>query len=365
MKILAAVLPSHDAPFEIRELEIADPRPGEVLVRIVGVGMCHTDLLARIPGVPFASPIVLGHEGSGIVERVGEGVTKVAPGDKVVLSYASCGKCMHCETGLPQYCELFGALNFMGSRLDGSAPLSGCDGSPMGCCWFGQSSFATHAMATERNVVKVMADDVRLEILGPLGCGFQTGAGAVVNSLGARPGTSIVIYGAGAVGLAGLMAAKIVGCGTVVAVDLHENRLSLAKELGATHTINAKTTPDVTAEVRAITGGGTQYALDTTGVPAVLRGAVDALRPTGTLAVVGVVMGDISFSSSGFLDGKTIKGVIEGDAYPAEFIPKMIEWHRRGTFPIERLVKTYRLDEINQAQHDSESGVTIKPVFVL
>ncbi|MFM8388834.1 MAG: alcohol dehydrogenase catalytic domain-containing protein, partial [Actinomycetota bacterium] len=139
MKISAAVLPSHDAPFEIRELEIADPRPGEVLVRIVGAGMCHTDLLARIPGGPFASPIVLGHEGSGIVERVGEGVTKVAPGDKVVLSYASCGKCMHCETGLPQYCELFGALNFMGSRLDGSATLSGTDGSRMGCCWFGQS----------------------------------------------------------------------------------------------------------------------------------------------------------------------------------------------------------------------------------
>ena len=365
MKISAAVLPSHDAPFEIRELEIAEPRPGEVLVRIVGAGMCHSDLLARIPGGPFASPIVLGHEGSGIVERVGDGVTKVAPGDKVVLSYASCGKCMHCETGLPQYCELFGALNFMGSRLDGSAPLSGTDGSKMGCCWFGQSSFATHAMATERNVVKVTADDVKLEILGPLGCGFQTGAGAVVNSLGARPGTSIVIYGAGAVGLAGLMAAKIAGCTTIVAVDLHDNRLSLAKELGATHTINASTTTDVTAEVRAITGGGTQYGLDTTGVPAVLRGAVDALRPTGTLAVVGVVMGDIAFSSSGFLDGKTVKGVIEGDAYPAEFIPKMIEWHRRGMFPIEKLVKTYRLDQINEAQHDSESGATIKPIFVL
>jgi len=365
MKITAVVLPSHDAPFEIRQLELGDPRPGEVLVRIVGAGMCHTDLLARIPGAPFASPIVLGHEGSGIVERIGEGVTKVAPGDKVVLSYASCGKCMNCETGLPQYCELFGPLNFMGSRLDGSTPLSGDDGSRMGCCWFGQSSFASHAIATERNVVKVTADDVKLEILGPLGCGFQTGAGAVINSLGARPGTSIVIYGAGAVGLAGLMAAKIAGCTTIIAVDLHDNRLALAKELGATHTINAKTTTDVTAAVREITGNGTQYGLDTTGVPAVLRGAVDALRPTGILVVVGVVMGDIGFSSTGFLDGKTVKGVIEGDAYPADFIPKMIEWHRRGLFPIEKLVKTYRLDQINEAQHDSESGATIKPIFVL
>ena len=365
MKITAAVLTSHDAPFEIQELEVGDPRPGEVLVRIVGAGMCHTDLLARIPGTPFPMPVVLGHEGSGIVERVGEGVTKVAPGDKVVLSYASCGRCNNCETGLPQYCELFGALNFMGSRLDGSAPLSAADGGKMGCCWFGQSSFASHAMANERNVVKVTADDVKLEILGPLGCGFQTGAGAVINSLGARPGTSIVVYGAGAVGLAGVMAAKIAGCSTIVAVDLHDNRLALAKEVGATHVINAKTTADVTAEVRAITGGGTQYGLDTTGVPAVIRGAVDALRPTGSLVVVGVVMGDIAFSASGFLDGKSVRGVIEGDAYPADFIPKLIEWHRRGMFPIDKLVKTYRLDQINEAQHDSESGATIKPIFVL
>lgn len=365
MKITAAVLPSHDAPFEIRELEMGDPQPGEVLVRIVGAGMCHTDLLARIPGGPFASPIVLGHEGSGIVEKVGPGVTKVAPGDKVVLSYASCGRCMNCETGLPQYCELFGPLNFMGSRLDGSAPVAGTDGSRMGCCWFGQSSFASHAMATERNVVKITADDVKLELLGPLGCGFQTGAGAVINSLAARPGTSIVVYGSGAVGLAGLMAAKIAGCTTIIAVDLHDNRLALAKELGATHTINAKSTADVTAAVREFTGGGSHYALDTTGVPAVTRGAVDALRAAGTCVMVGVAMGDITIGSSGFLDGKTLKGVIEGDAYPAEFIPKMVEWHRRGQFPIEKLVKTYRLDQINQAQHDSESGATIKPIFVL
>ena len=364
MKITAAVLPSPDAPFEIRELEIADPRPGEVLVRIVGAGMCHTDLLARIPGAPFPMPVVLGHEGSGIVEKVGDGVTKVAPGDKVVLSYASCGRCNNCETGLPQYCELFGALNFMGSRLDGSAPVSGTDGGKMGCCWFGQSSFASHAMANERNVVKVTVDDVNLEILGPLGCGFQTGAGAVLNSLAARPGSSIVIYGAGAVGLAGVMAAKIAGCSTIVAVDLHDNRLALAKEVGATHSINAKTTADVTAAVRDFTGGGSQYALDTTGVPAVIRGAVDALRATGTCVIVGVVMGDISFSASGFLDGKSVHGVIEGDAYPADFIPKLIEWHRRGMFPIEKLVKTYRLDQINEAQHDSESGATIKPIFI-
>jgi len=364
MKILAAVLATHDAPFEIREVEISDPHPGEVLVRVVGAGMCHTDLLARTPGAPFPLPIVLGHEGSGVVEKVGQGVTSVVAGDKVVLSYSSCGKCNNCATGVPQYCDLFFPLNFMGTRLDGSTPVTTLDGKNLGCCWFGQSSFANYAMASERNVVKVTADDVKLELLGPLGCGFQTGAGAVINSLRARPGTSIAIYGAGAVGLAAVMAAKIAGCSTIIAVDLHENRLSLASELGATHTLNAKLTTNIVEAVQQITGGGAQYAFDTTGVQSVVRGAVDALRATGVCCLVGAGLAEFTLDGSGFLFGKTVMGVIEGDAIPGDFIPKMIEWHRRGQFPIEKLIKTYRLDQINEAQHDSETGVTIKPVFV-
>ncbi len=364
MKISAAVLPSHDGAFEVRELEISDPRPGEVLVRVVGAGMCHTDLLARTPGAPFPLPVVLGHEGSGIVEAVGAGVTSVVPGDKVVMSYASCGKCTNCSTGFPQYCDLFYPLNFLGSRMDGSTPLTSADGTNMACCWFGQSSFANYAMASERNVVKVTADDVKLELLGPLGCGFQTGAGAVINSLKVRAGTSIAIYGAGAVGLAAVMAAKIAGCSTIIAVDLHDSRLALAHELGATHTLNAKSTANIVESVQQITSGGAQYAFDTTGVQSVVRGAVDALRPTGVCCLVGAGLAEFTLEGSGFLFGKTVMGVIEGDAFPGEFIPKMIEWHRRGQFPIEKLIKTYRLDQINEAQHDSETGVTIKPVFI-
>ncbi len=364
MKISAAVLPSHDAPFELRELNISEPQAGEVLVRIVGAGMCHTDLLARTPGAPFPLPIVLGHEGSGIVEQVGAGVTSVVPGDKVVLSYASCGKCNNCSTGFPQYCDLFYPLNFMGTRMDGSTPVTTPTGENVSCCWFGQSSFANYAMATERNVVKVTADDVKLELLGPLGCGFQTGAGAVMYSLAARPGTSLAVYGAGAVGLAAVMAAKISGCTTIIAVDLHDSRLQLAQELGATHTLNPKTTENIVGAVQQITGGGAQYAFDTTGVQSVVRGAVDALRPTGVCCLVGAGLAEFTLEGSGFLFGKTVKGVIEGDAFPGEFIPKMIEWHRRGQFPIEKLIKTYRLDQINEAQHDSETGATIKPVFI-
>jgi aryl-alcohol dehydrogenase len=186
----------------------------------------------------------------------------------------------------------------------------------------------------------------------------------VINSLGARPGTSIVVYGAGAVGLAGVMAAKIAGCTTIIAVDLHDNRLSLAHDLGATHTLNAKSTSNLVESVQQITGGGAHYALDTTGVQSVIRGAVDALRANGVCCLVGAGNVEFTLEGSGFLFGKTVKGVIEGDANPAEFIPKMIEWHRRGQFPIEKLIKTYRLDQINEAQHDSESGATIKPVFV-
>lgn len=364
MRTTAAVLRQATEPFVIEELEIEDPRPGEVLVKVVGAGLCHTDLLLTNPDAPFPLPMVLGHEGAGIVEAVGAGVTKVQPGDQVVLSYASCGRCLRCQTGSPQYCDLFYPLNFFGGRLDGSSPLSTPSGDRVGGCWFGQSSFATYALATERNVVKIEADDVPLEILGPLGCGIQTGAGAVFNSLDARAGQTIVVTGVGAVGLSGVMAARVAGCSTIVAVDLHDSRLELAIELGATHTINARATPDLTAALSGIVPGGLHLAFDTSAVPAVIRAAVAALRPHGVACLVGAGGGDIAIEASGFLFGKTVKGVIEGDAVPDEFIPRLVELYRQGSFPIDRLVSRYRLDQINEAISHTHAGAAVKPVFV-
>ena len=364
MEVTAAVLRDIEAPYSIEQLQLDEPRAGEVLVCIAGAGMCHTDMLARSPGSAWPKPIVLGHEGSGIVERVGAGVTKVQPGDTVVLSYASCGGCLNCLQGAPQYCDLLSALNFAGSRLDGSSPLATLDGDRVAGCFFGQSSFATHALASERNVVKIDSSGIQLELLGPLGCGVQTGAGAVVNSLALRTGQSIAIFGCGAVGLAAVMAAKVVGASTIIGVDLHQHRLDLAIELGCSHVVNAEHEPDVAAAIRVATGGGVNASLDTTAVPSVVRQAVGVLLPRGTACLVGAGMQQIVLDGSGFLMGKTVKGVIEGDAVPDQFIPLMLTWYREGRFPFHKLITRYTLDQIDQAQTDCETGAAIKPVFV-
>jgi aryl-alcohol dehydrogenase len=200
--VKAAVVREKSGPFTIDELELSAPRSDEVLVRIVGVGICHTDLVCRDQYFPVPLPCVLGHEGSGVVEQIGSDVAGLAPGDHVVLSYASCGVCSSCLQGLPSYCLDLYAHNFLGTRPDGSTALSQ-DGRPIHGHFFSQSSFATCAVAHARNTVKV-----------PLGCGIQTGAGAVMNSLKPQAGSSIAVFGAGSVGLSAVVAARLVGCAT-------------------------------------------------------------------------------------------------------------------------------------------------------
>ena len=277
MKITAAVIRDPQAPYSIEQLELREPGQGEVLVRIVGVGMCHTDVLPRIPGIGMPLPIVCGHEGAGIVQAVGPGVTAVAVGDHVVMSFDSCGACTNCRTGHPAYCETFMLRNLSGLRADLTTPMSADGGEMIAGSWFGQSSFASHSLATERNVVKV-DDDLPLEQLGPLGCGLQTGAGSVLVAMKARPGTSIAVFGTGAVGIAAVMAARVAGCTTIIGVDLNDHRLEVARELGATHTFNGAD-PEVGAQILALTGDGVQYAFDTTGVPGVILTALGCAAP--------------------------------------------------------------------------------------
>lgn len=363
MNITAAVAREAEQPFSVEELELEGPRASEVLVRVVATGMCHTDLIVRDQWYPVPLPCVLGHEGAGVVEEVGEGVTKVAPGDNVVLTFASCGKCATCLRGKPTYCLSFFGLNFGGARLDGTSPISG-NGEPVHGHFFGQSSFATHALATERNVVKV-AGDAPLEMLGPLGCGIQTGAGGVLNTLHPEAGTSIVVFGTGAVGLSAIMAARIAGCTTIIGVDVKPDRLKLAEELGATHVINGNETNAVEA-VKESTGGGADFAIETTAVPAVFRQAVDALGPLGVCGLIGAArLGtEATFDMNDILiPGKTIRGIVEGDSVPDVFIPRLVELHAQGRFPMDRLVKFYDLDGINDAAHAAEEGEAIKPVL--
>jgi aryl-alcohol dehydrogenase len=362
MKITAAVVRAKGEPFRIEEVELDAPRDDEVLVRIVATGMCHTDLVARDQLYPVPFPLVCGHEGAGIVEQVGARVTKVRPGDPVVLTYLSCGACFACLRGRPMYCYRLFDLNFGGKRADGSLTMRQ-NGTGVHGAFFGQSSFATHALASERNVVRVRPD-APLELLGPLGCGVQTGAGSVMNALRPEAGSSIAIFGAGAVGLSAVMAARAVGCTPIIAVDPKPERLALARELGATHTINPAEA-DPVAEIRRLTDGGALYALEMAGIPQVLRQAVDCLVPTGVCGLVGAapVGVEASLDMTTVLLGRTVRGLIEGESIPDIFIPRLIDLYLEGRFPFDRLIRPYPFAEINAAAADSEQGRTIKPVL--
>lgn len=362
--IQAAVIREQGAEFALETLKLGAPAPREVLVKVVAAGMCHTDLIIRDQYYPTPLPVVLGHEGSGIVEAVGSDVQTLAPGDHVVMSFMSCGVCAPCQSGHPYHCADFFALNFGGCRKDGSTAISDGGGHSVHDHFFGQSSFGTYAIAHERNLVKV-AEDAPLELLGPLGCGIQTGAGAVLNALKVGAGRSFVSFGAGAVGLSSVLAAQVAGATTIVAVDIQPNRLELAKACGATHVVNAGDGDPVEA-VQAITGGGADFTLETSGRPEVLRQAIDALGIMGTCGIVGApkLGTDSSFDVNGVMvPGKRIMGIVEGASVPQIFIPQLIELQRQGRFPFEKLVTFYEFDQINQAVTDSESGKTIKAIL--
>jgi aryl-alcohol dehydrogenase len=366
-KILAAVVREKGAPFLFEELNLEVlPRPDEVLVRMVATGICQTDVHIRNQEYPVPLPVVLGHEGAGVVEQVGEGVDTVRAGDHVVISYQACGACSSCRTGHYPYCLYGYEANFGGSRLDGTNALmkAGVQGTEvMHGHFFGQSSFATYALATARNVVPV-PKDLPLELLGPLGCGFQTGAGAILNTLKVPPGASIVIMGAGSVGLAAIMAARIAGAHPIIAVDVVPERLQLADELGASHVINAKG-EDTAKRIKEILPNGADYVLEITGRPAMLNMAVNVLAPLGTAALIGGSPAgtEAPINMTSLLGGRTLRGIAQGDSIPQLFIPKLIDYYRDGRFPFDRLVRYYDFKEIEQAIDDMLSGKVLKPVL--
>ncbi|MCP2343051.1 NAD(P)-dependent alcohol dehydrogenase [Actinomadura rupiterrae] len=358
----AAVLRGHDAPYSLEPVELAEPGPGEVLVRIAGAGMCHTDLLGRVPGDRVPKPVVLGHEGSGHVEAIGPGASGLAVGDPVVLSFDSCGQCRNCHDGRPGYCAGMARLNMAAAAMDGRPRAFDKSGQAVHNRWFGQSSFATHALATVRNTVKV-DEDLPIEMLGPLGCGVQTGVGSVLLALAVRPGESLVVFGAGAVGLSAVMAARLTGAAPIVAVDLLPARRDLALELGATHALDGAA-PDLGERLRAVVRDGFHHALDTTARPDAVATALAALRTTGVCGLVGVGTEDYRLDPTLMLMGRTVRGIIEGDAVPQTLVPRMTDLWRRGLLPFDRLIQTYPLADIARAEADALSGTTVKPVLL-
>lgn len=364
MQIEAAVVRETGGPFRLETLELERPRSHEVLVEMVAAGFCHADVLARDQEFPTDLPAVFGHEGAGVVREVGSSVTDVEPGDHVVLTYDYDGTCPNCRRGEMAYCDRFFEHNFATHRPgDGTTPLSK-NGEPIHGTFFGQSSFASHALANERNVVRV-PEDAALHLLGPLGCGVQTGAGAVINSLDPEPGSSLVLFGAGSVGLSALLGANLVGCGEVIAVDLNSDRLEQALALGADHTINPGEDGDPVDVIQDIRARGVDFALETTGDPQVLRQAVDSLAPGGTCGVIGAPPfgTDVSLDVNHLLNGRTVRGIVEGDSIPKSFIPTLVDLHRQGRLPFNEFVSFYDFEDINDAVHDAETGECIKPIL--
>jgi aryl-alcohol dehydrogenase len=360
MRIHAAVLRERTGPLRVEELELDEPEPGEALVRIVGTGVCRTDFVPRHRDV-FPVPIVPGHEGAGVVEAVGPAVGRMAVGDHVVLSFDSCGWCPRCRGGEPSHCDDFFSRNLFGRRSDGSTALTDSRGDPVMGRWFGQSSFATHSVATERNMV-VVDRSLPLELMAPLGCGIQTGAGAVFVGMAVGAGSSIVIFGTGAVGLAAVMAARVAGASEIIAVDLQAKRRELALELGATRTIDGAD-PDIGALVTDWTGGA-DFALDTTGIPQVVTTALISLHTRGVCGLVGSGVENLVIPPRALMTGRTLRYLMEGDADPQRLIPTLAALWQKGRFPFDRLIRTYALDAVDTAEQDSTSGATVKPVLL-
>jgi aryl-alcohol dehydrogenase len=362
MKVTAAVLNAYDTAFEIEDLELDDPQEGEVQVRIVASGICHTDGLAQHADLPFPMPGVLGHEGSGIVEKIGPGATDVEVGDHVIIGWPWCGECTNCRTGQPRYCDLLGPLLAGGGRPDGSTSLSR-GGEAIHSHFFGQSSFCTRVNAQATSLI-VVDRDLPLEKLGPLACGISTGAGAVFNALQPELGSSVVVYGTGAVGLAAIMAAVNTGASTIIGVDVVPSRLELAKKYGATHTLDASSA-DPVAEVEKILDGKADYSLECSGIISVVRQAIDSVGMLGTACLIGGAPAGAEFTVDHIttLWGKRVIGILGGESTSKQLIHGLLGLYRQGRFPFDELIQDFHLPEVNEALDASYSGKVLKPVL--
>jgi aryl-alcohol dehydrogenase len=365
MEAVAAVLNEPSGPFSIETVEVAAPQAGEVLVDIKAVGICHTDLAAATGAFGNQFPVVLGHEGAGVVEAVGAGVTSVKPGDKVLLTFNSCGECKRCKSNDPAYCLQFFPLNFACTHSDGTSRLSK-GGAAVHDNFFGQSSFAAKAVANQRNVLKV-ADDADLSTLAPLGCGIQTGAGGVIRSLKAKAGEALVVLGGGAVGLSAVMGGKIAGCNPIILIEPQAARREQGLALGATHAIDPAAHASTAEAVRAIVPEGVDLVVDTSGYLPAVEQAVNMVSTLGRIGLIGVpgsLDAALPVPLVQFITmGGTVRGIVEGDSDITGFLPELIAHYAAGRLPIDKIITRYPFSQINQAIDDGHHGKCIKAVL--
>lgn len=364
MKIKAAVVHEKNGPFIFEEVELSEPKSNELLVRVVASGICHTDEFGRSQGVPIPFPLVLGHEGAGVVEKIGADVTEFEVGDHVAFSYAFCEHCNPCLSGEPYYCSHYNEINFGGVASDGTTRLSQ-NGKPVSM-FFGQSSFATYSVINRKSAVKV-DKDVNLAYVAPMGCGIQTGAGAVLNCVEANSNSTIAVFGCGAVGFSAIMGAKVARCNTIIAVGGNPKSLELALELGATHVINRKEVPDIVEAVHAIVPGGVDIAVDTSGFGPMIDSAIRSTTYHGTILPLAPSgeLPNFNVGNEVLMQMRTIRGTCEGESIAQDFIPQLIRLYKNGEFPIDKIVTTYPFEEIDNAFEDSHNGKIIKPVLLM
>ena len=365
IRVKAAVINGVNENYQIEELMLGELYPDEVIVKLVASGMCHSDEALRVGDARFPLPAVLGHEGAGIIQEVGSAVKDFNVGDQVIMAYNYCGACPSCRTGHPSSCNQWTTLNMSGGRTDGSHVFYKEDGTPVSN-FFTQSSFATYTITNSNNLIKVDSD-VDLRLVGPLGCGLLTGFGTVVNGLKVKIASTIAVFGTGAVGLGTLMSAKLAGCSKIIAIDIHDSRLEIAKELGVTHTINSRT-ENLEERIAEITDGlGVDYSVDTTGISSVMKASIAVLGIGGVTAPLAVTPNSIELNT--FMDlvlsNRSVAGILMGDSVPQIAVPQLIEFHKEGKFPFEKLVKFYKFEDINRAAAASNSGETIKPVIII
>ena len=358
----AAVLHEAGGSFELKTVTLDDLQADELLIRMQASGVCHTDIGAQ--GM-LTMPAVLGHEGMGIVEQIGSSVDSVKTGDRVVISYGFCNSCPGCQEGKPFICDNSVPTNFGGTRIDGSHTTK-LDGTEITASFFQQSSFASHAITSVRNVVR-MENEMEPQLLAPLGCGIMTGAGSILNTFKVGAKDSLLVFGAGTVGLSAIMAARLADADPIIAVDINRERLDLALDLGATHALDASE-GDIPGRVREICPRGVRFSFETSGVDQALDDAIESLGMGGTCGIVTVPhYGEkYPFTPFGvFVKGAALQGIFFGSAVPNSFLPKIIEHYQAGQFPYDRLVRTYDFADINKAIADTQSGEVVKPVLMM
>lgn len=361
----AAICREINQPVVVEEIEVESPRRGEVMIKLAACGVCHSDYSVTTGTIPFPPPVVLGHEGAGIVVEVGEGTTGIAVGDAVVSSFVSmCGKCRYCQTGRPQLCDQAAKAAY--TLPDGTVRTKDRQGNPLNV-FSGCGVMAEYATLHTDNVVKIDRD-IPLDRAALVSCGVMTGVGAVVNTARVSPGSIAVVFGCGGVGLNAIQGCALAGAAMIVAVDTSDAKLEMATQFGATHVLNAKAEENVVKALRKLTGGGADYAFECVGYGEVAAQAYGCLRKGGTAVVVGVASQKDNTTvrtASLTFEEKTLTGSYFGSARPREDFPRLLALYRNKRLKLDELItRTYRIEEAPQAFADLASGKNARGVIV-